>query len=175
MWRQYLQFTCTEELFSGAVPQRFSSKVWPANMKQSTGGDLYCKFAADLRNKLLEEQLRGTGSLCFITFVLVQVINNTFYRLPFIIYRLEFVDWSKTFLKVFYILWYIFLKYFPNACCNWSTCNIFTLHTNSLQVQFFQQIIILKFSQHQWIVKSWNNCFILLFLKLFAAHSLLET
>ena len=36
-------------------------------------------------------------------------------------------------------------------------------------------MIILKFSQHQWIVKIWNNCFLLLFLKLFAAYRFLET
>ena len=50
--------------------------------------------------------------LCFISFVLVLVINNTFYWLAFIIYRPEFVHWSKTFLKVFFILWYILEKFF---------------------------------------------------------------
>ena len=49
--------------------------------------------------------------LGFISFVLVQVINNTFYWLAFIIYRPEFVGWSKTFLKVFFIL-YIFRNNF---------------------------------------------------------------
>ena len=40
------------------------------------------------------------------------------------------------------------------------------------EFDFFNKLlIILKFSQHQWIVKIWNNCFLLLFLKLFAAHS----
>ena len=44
------------------------------------------------------------------------------------------------------------------------------------EFDFFNKIlIILNFSQHQWIVKIWNNCFLSLFLKLFAAHSLLET
>ena len=40
---------------------------------------------------------------------------------------------------------------------------------------FIKLLIILKLSQHQWIVKVWNNCFILLFWRLLAAHSLLET
>ena len=62
----------------------------------------------------------GSG-LGFISFVLVEVINNTFCWLAFIIYRPEFADWSKTFLKVFFILWCIFWNNFPNACCNWST------------------------------------------------------
>ena len=63
--------------------------------------------------------------LCFISFVLVLVTNNTFYWLAFIIYRPEFVDWSKTFLKVFFILWYIFRNNSLNAFCNWSTFYIF--------------------------------------------------
>ena len=63
--------------------------------------------------------------LCFISFVLVQVINSTFYWLAFITYRPEFVDWLKNFLKVFFILWYIFRNNFPNVCCNWSSCYIF--------------------------------------------------
>ena len=63
--------------------------------------------------------------LGFILFVLVQVINKTYYWLVFIIYRPEFVDWLKTFLKVFFIWWYIFRNSFPNVCCNWSTCFIF--------------------------------------------------
>ena len=40
---------------------------------------------------------------------------------------------------------------------------------------FIKLLIILKFSQHHWIVKVWSNCFLLLFLKLFVARSLLET
>ena len=36
-------------------------------------------------------------------------------------------------------------------------------------------MIILKFSQHHWIVNIGNNCFLWLFLKLFAAHSLMQT
>ena len=63
--------------------------------------------------------------LCFTSFVLLQVISNTFYWLAFIIYRPEFVDWSKTFLKVFFILWYIFRNNSLNAFCNWSTFYIF--------------------------------------------------
>ena len=39
------------------------------------------------------------------------------------------------------------------------------------EFDFFNKL----FSEHQWIVKIWNNCFLLLFLKLFPAHSLLET
>ena len=40
---------------------------------------------------------------------------------------------------------------------------------------FIKMLIILKFSQHQWIAKVWNSCFFLLFWRLLAAHSLLET
>ena len=65
---------------------------------------LYCKFAGDLENTFLEEHLRGTGS-GFYTIFLVQVINNTFYWKAFVIYRPEFSDWLKTFLKGFFILW----------------------------------------------------------------------
>ena len=72
--------------------------------------------------------------LCFISFVLVLVINNTFYWLAFIIYRPEFVDWSKTFLKVFFIFWYIFQNNFPSACCNWSTYYIFVSIFNQTNV-----------------------------------------
>ena len=85
---------------------------------------LYCKFAWDLQNTVLEEHLSRLV-LGFTSFVLVQVINNTFYWPAFIIYRPEFVDWSKAFLKVFFILWYIFRNNFPNVCCNWSTYYIF--------------------------------------------------
>ena len=85
---------------------------------------LYCKFAGDLQNTFLEEHLWGLV-LGFISFVLVQVINNTFYWLAFIICRPEFVDWSKAFLKVFFILWYNFRNNFPNGRCNWSTYYIF--------------------------------------------------
>ena len=38
---------------------------------------------------------------------LVQVINNTFYWLVIIIYRPKFVDWSTTFLKIFFISYLI--------------------------------------------------------------------
>ena len=96
---------------------------------------LCCKFADDLQNPFLEEHLWGQV-LCFIWLVLVVVINNTFYWLAFIIYRLEFVDWSKTFLKVFFILWYIFRNSFPNACCNWSTYYIFISIFNQTYIWF---------------------------------------
>ena len=71
---------------------------------------LYCKFTGDLQNTFLQEQ----------------VINNKFCWLVFIIYRAEFLDWSKTFLKVFFIS-YIFWNNFPSGCCNWSTYYIFIL------------------------------------------------
>ena len=74
--------------------------------------------------------------LCFISFALVQIINNTFYWLAFIIYRPEFVDWSKTFLKVFFILWYIFRNNFPYGCCNWSTYDIFISIFSQTNVRF---------------------------------------
>ena len=99
--------------------------MWFQNRLRGTSGwVLCCKFARDLQNTFLEEHLSGLV-LGFVSFVLVQVINNTFYWLAFIIYRPEFVDWSKAFLKVFFILWYTFRNNFPNACCNWSTYYIF--------------------------------------------------
>ena len=43
------------------------------------------------------------------------------------------------------------------------------------EFDFFNKLLInLKFSQNLRIVKTWSNFFLLLFLKLFAAHSLLE-
>ena len=72
-----------------------------------------------------QKNTSGGLVLCFISFVLVQAINNTFYWLAFIIYRPEFLDWSKTFLKVLFILWYIFWNNFPDSCCNWNTYYIF--------------------------------------------------
>ena len=68
----------------------------------------------------------GNWFCVFLSFVLVQVINNTFDWLAFTMCRPECLDWSKAFLKVFFILWYIFGNNFPNACCNWSTYYIFT-------------------------------------------------
>ena len=85
---------------------------------------LYCKFDGDLQSTFLEKHFWGLV-LGFISFVLVQVRNNIFYWLAFITYRPEVVDWSKNFLKVFFILWYIFRNNFPNDCCNWSTYYIF--------------------------------------------------
>ena len=87
---------------------------------------LYCKFAGDLQNTFLEEHLWGTGSEFYIIY--------PFYWLVFIIYRPEFVDWSKTFLKVFFIFWYIFQNNFPSACCNWSTYYIFVSIFNQTNV-----------------------------------------
>ena len=94
---------------------------------------LYCKFAGDLKNSFLEEHLWGLV-LGFISFFSVQVINNTFYWLAFAIYRPEFVDWPETFLKVFFISWYIFQNSFPNACCNWNTYYIFISILNQTNV-----------------------------------------
>ena len=126
------------------VPQIFSSKVCPVNMQHiyrgrpiqkcdfkkncmaHLHGCFCCKFAGDLRNIFLEEHLWRLV-LGLISFALVQIKNNKFYWLAFIINRPEFVYWSNPFLKVFFILWYIFRKIFPNACCNWSTYYIFIL------------------------------------------------
>ena len=138
LWIQYLQFTCTKELFSETVPHSFSSKVCPANLQEETHTEMWfqkrlhdtyawvlnCKFAWGLQNTFLEEHLSRLV-LGFTSFALVQVINNTFYWLVFIIYRPEFVDLSKNFLKVLFILWYIFRNNFPNVCCDWSTYYIF--------------------------------------------------
>ena len=76
---------------------------------------LYCKFDGDLQNTILEEHLWRL-LLGVISFVLVQVINNTFYWLAIIIYRPEFVDWSETLTDQ---------NNLPNACCNWSTYYFF--------------------------------------------------
>ena len=142
MWRQYLKFTCIKELFSETVPHSFSSKVCPANMQQiySRRPIRKCGFKKSCvallyecstvhllgicRTPFHKNTSRGLV-LCFISFVLVQAIGNTFYWLAFIIYRPEFVDWSKSFLEVFFILWCIFRNTFTNACCNRSTYHIF--------------------------------------------------
>ena len=83
----------------------------------------YCKFAGDFQDTFSEERLCGTGSGFYIIF-LVEEMNNTFSWLAFKVYWPEFVDWSKTFLKVVFIL-YIFRNIFLNASCNWSTFYIF--------------------------------------------------
>ena len=59
---------------------------------------VYCKFAADLQSifwKHLSGQL-----LSSVAFVLVQVINITFYGLALIIYRPAILDWPKSFWRV---------------------------------------------------------------------------
>ena len=68
----------------------------------------YCKFAADLQNIFWKGHLWGQ-LLSFMSFVLVQVINNTFYWLAFIIYRREFLDWSKPFWR-FSLFYGVFLE-----------------------------------------------------------------
>ena len=125
-WRQYLEFTCAKELFSKVAPIASIQKCALQVCSKCTGGDpygnvisknfaqhfcmvLYCKFADDLQNTFLEEHLCGTGSV-FISFVLVQVINNTFYWLSFIIYWPEFADWWKTFLKFFFFHFIIYFS-----------------------------------------------------------------
>ena len=59
-------------------------------MRDTSAWVLYFKFAKDLQNTFLEEHLWRLV-LDFISFVLVQVINNTLYWLAFKIYRPEFV------------------------------------------------------------------------------------
>ena len=85
---------------------------------------LHGTFAGDLQNTFLEEHFWGIGTVFYI-FCFGQVLNSTFYWLAFMIYRPEFVDWWKTFMKLFFILWYVFRSNFPNACCNWNTYYIF--------------------------------------------------
>ena len=48
--------------------------------------------------------------MCFISFVLAQIIDNTFYWLAIKIYRPEFINCRliKNVSNVFFILWYIF-------------------------------------------------------------------
>ena len=65
---------------------------------------------------VFQNTISGGLALCFISCVLVQVKNSTFYWLAFTIYRPEYADWTEIFLKVFLILWYIFKNNFPNAC-----------------------------------------------------------
>ena len=137
---------------------------YPANLQEETHTEmwfqkkfhstsawvLYCKFAGDLQKTFLEEHLLGL-LLCFISFVLLQVINNTFYWLAFIIYRPEFVDWSKTFLKVFFIFWYIFRNIFPNACCNWSTNYFFFSIISQTNVCWMAEAVTYKCSSRKII------------------------
>ena len=141
MWRQYLQFTCTKEFFSEADPESFSSKGRPANMQQiyrrkpiwkcnftkSCVALLHGCSTVNLLRICITPFYKNTSRglvLFFISFVLMQVINNTFYWLAFILSTSEFVDWSKTFwrLSLFYD---VFIEFFPNACCTWSTYYIF--------------------------------------------------
>ena len=77
-------------------------------MRSSSAWVLYCKFAGDLQSTFLEEHLRVTGSV-FYNICFGASNNNTFYWLAFIIYRPEFGDWSKIFLKVF-LFYNIFFK-----------------------------------------------------------------
>ena len=88
---------------------------------------LYCKFVGDLQNTFLEEHLWVTGFV-FYNISFGASNNNTFYWLAFIIYRPEFGDWSKIFLKVFFILWSIFRIFLKCLLYmnNWSTYYIFT-------------------------------------------------
>ena len=100
MWRQYLQFTCTKELFLEAVPHSLSSKVCPANIQQiyRRGSIRKCDFKKSCVALLhgcsnvnllgiwrtpFWKNTSGGLVLCFISFVFVQVINNTFYWLAF--------------------------------------------------------------------------------------------
>ena len=107
---QYVLFTSVCCKYAANLQEETHIKMWFQKKLRSTSAwVLYCKFAGDLRNTFLGELHWG----------------NTFYWLAFIFYRPEFVDWSKTFLKVFFILWYIFRNNFPHACCNWSTYYIF--------------------------------------------------
>ena len=87
-------------------------------MRRTSAWVLYCKFSVNLQNTFLEKHLWGTASV-FISFVLAKVINNTIYWLAFIVYRPEFVDWSKTLWK-FSLFDDIF-----GLRCNWITCYIF--------------------------------------------------
>ena len=94
-WSQYLQFTCTKELFSEAVLNSFYSKVCPVNMqhiyrrkpirkcdfKNSCLAHLHgCSTVNFLENTTapFEGQFWGLV-LGFILFALVQVKSNTFY------------------------------------------------------------------------------------------------
>ena len=75
----------------------------------------------------------GELVLCFISFVLMHVKNNIFHWLAFIIYRPEFEDLLKTFLKVFLVLCYIFRNDFSNSWCNWSKYNFKQLFQSNVQ------------------------------------------
>ena len=85
---------------------------------------LYCKFAADLQNKFLEGHIWGTASvfyiICFGASNKWHILPTNFYNLQTRICRL-----IKSFLKVFFILWYIFRNNFSIACCDWSTYHTF--------------------------------------------------
>ena len=95
-------------LFSEAVPHSFCSKICSTNMQhiyRRPYGNVISKCCVALLHgccstvKLLQIWRTPYTSegllLCFISFVSVEVINSTFYRLTFIIYRQEFVDWSN--------------------------------------------------------------------------------
>ena len=56
----------------------------------------YCKLLRICRTPF-KKNTSGGLLMCFLPFVLMQSINMTFCWIAFIIYRSEFVDWSKTF------------------------------------------------------------------------------
>ena len=115
------------------LQEEIHMEIWfQKKLHRTSAWMLHFKFPSDLQN------YSGELLLYFISFVLVQVINNLFYWLTFIIYLPKFVDWSKLFWKqlqqaigklfrkIYYktkkiILWCIFRNNFRIACCNWST------------------------------------------------------
>ena len=70
----------------------------------------YCKFAADLQS-IFWEHLWGQ-LLSFTVFILVQIINSTFYWLALITYRTEILNWLKPFWRVS-LFYDVFLEIIP--------------------------------------------------------------
>ena len=115
---------CVLQICSKFTGRDHTEMLFQKRLHDTSAWMHYCYFAGCLQNTSLEEHLCELV-LGFLSFVSVQVINNTFYWVTFIIYRPEFVDWPRTFLKVFFILWYIFRNNFSIACCSWSSYDIF--------------------------------------------------
>ena len=51
--------------------------LFQKKLRSTSASVLYCKFAGDLQNTFLKNTPGGLV-LCFVSFVLVQVINNSF-------------------------------------------------------------------------------------------------
>ena len=128
---KFLHLVCEDNSYTLLVQRNYFQKQYAANLQEEVNTEmrfqkklrstsawvLYCKFAADLRNTLLDEHLWGTAFLlyiiCFGGNNKKHVLLTSFQDLQTRICRL-----IRNYLKVLFILSYIFQNNFPIACCN---------------------------------------------------------